>query len=704
MFKFKKKNDDFKVFPARVPKIKTSNAERSVKGTVYLLTVAVLLILMVLVVFVVAKSTTIFKNVGFLDFIFNGNWDPTNKANPSYGIGTIIFMTLVLLALTMLFAVPITIFSTLFISEYLSKRTQKMVMTIVKLLAGIPSIVFGLFAREQIGWLCRMMGAPSNDNLMVAVITMTFMAVPTMVSLSYNAVQSVPSTYRFAALSLGVTKEQTTFGIIRKSVNTKIISAIIMGMSRVIGETMAIMMIAGNSVGGFDTTSGLGGFLFSSVRTLAGTIGIEILEASGKDHQSALYAIGLILFFLVFVINLIILSLSNFETFKINRKIKHEEKLAKADRIKPLKITKRYDDYQLTSFVKFHSQNKIFKNIHSSIMLLLMWTSTAIIVMFTFWIIGTVAVKGLAGLQYSEAFVSINDQGGIIAALFTTLLLIAATLLFAIPLGLATAIYLSEYARQSSLITKSFRFIINLFASTPSIIFGIFGLSFFIVIMKLPFSVLAAALTMTIVVLPMLISNFEDALTSVPLGHKESAAALGLNKMKILFKITLPNAMEGIITAILLSMAKIIGESAPIYLTLGTAIRMPSEGFLSTGATLTTGIYMIAAGGGVGESEYIAYLMSLTTIILVLTLNLASSKLSSSILRTTHAIHFEGIKNFIKWWKNFSLKHSWNNFIRTGKRRWNKVKFKLSKENIVNKYNGSKQRRANIKRIKMEDE
>ncbi|SYV95571.1 Phosphate transport system permease protein pstC, partial [Mycoplasma putrefaciens] len=156
-------------------------------------------------------------------------------------------MTLVLMLFSMLFAVPLTLFTTLFISEYLSKKAQRRTMTIIKLLAGIPSVVFGLFAREQIGNLFRLMGAYTNDNLMVAAITMAFMAIPIMVSLSYDAIQQVPIGYRDSSLALGISKEKTTFSIVRKSATPKIISAVILGMARVIGETMAIMMVAGNA-------------------------------------------------------------------------------------------------------------------------------------------------------------------------------------------------------------------------------------------------------------------------------------------------------------------------------------------------------------------------------------------------------------------------------------------------------------------------
>jgi phosphate transport system permease protein len=185
--------------------------------------------------------------------------------------------------------------------------------------------------------------------------------------------------------------------------------------------------------------------------------------------------------------------------------------------------------------------------------------------------------------------------------------------------------------------------------------------------MKIPFSILAAALTMTIVILPMLISNFEDALTSVPAAYREAGAALGMSKVKRLFKIVLPNAMEGIITGTILAMARIIGESAPVYLTLGTAMQMPHEGFLSSGATLTTGIYMLSAEAGPGRGEAIAYLMSLMTIVLVLTLNFASGRISAMVTGGKRTPLILVIKGQISAIKNHDYKMSF-------KRRTNKIK------------------------------
>jgi phosphate transport system permease protein len=202
---------------------------------------------------------------------------------------------------------------------------------------------------------------------MVASLTMAFMAIPTMISLSYNAVKAVPDGYRFASLGLGISKEKTTFSIVRKSASTKLISAVILGMSRVIGETMAIMMIAGNATGKLNDSS-FGGFIFSSVRTLASTIGLEVLENSGRYHESALYAIGMFLFILVFIINIVILIIANFDKFKTKLQVRNQSKML----AKMHSYETRYADYQLTKMVNLKTTDKIVKKTYSGTFIILM--------------------------------------------------------------------------------------------------------------------------------------------------------------------------------------------------------------------------------------------------------------------------------------------------------------------------------------------
>ncbi|ATZ16249.1 phosphate transport system permease protein [Entomoplasma freundtii] len=755
-----KKSPNPVLTPPKEPKnfdVATAKAKKrainaiSFKVLIYVLTILIVALIFFLIGYIIYSSVPMYRYTSFWKFIFTANWKPKDN---QFGIGMIIGMTLMLLFITMLFAVPLTIFSTVFIIEYLSKRGQKIAITLIQLLAGIPSVVFGLFAREYIGALFRLMGAPSNDNLMVAALTMTFMAIPTMVSLSYNALKSVPEGYRYGSLALGISREKTAFTIILRSASTKIITAVILGISRVIGETMAIMMIAGNASGGFDNSS-FSGFLFSSIRTLASTIGLEISETSSSQHKAALFAIATFLFIMVFLINLTVLMLSNISRSHSQRanklrqkaqlKIANEEmavqKRQKVEQTKskrqiktvhfkkPLLASSHNQDEDLKSYhptysatelgmmVNLKTKNKFWKKAYSIMMLFLMGLSVAIVLFFIIWILGTIIIKGLIALGTPSAFISINGQDGIFAALFTTILLVVATLFFAIPLALAAAIYLFEYANPASWVTKSLRFIINLLSSTPSIIFGIFGLQVFIVLLKLPFSIFASSLTMTIVILPMLITNFEDALSSVPEGYREAGAGLGMTNLQQLFRIILPYAREGLMTGIILAMARIIGESAPVYLTLGTAIRMPAEGFLSQGATLTTAIYMLAAEAQPGKGQESIYLLALITVLLVFALNIGIQKIATFFTKNndssgSHLVTLKAkMKNISHKFQSFSFERwrirqraSWRNFKKRVKYFGKWLKLRLSWKHIKETYQAWRERRQKFNKIKKKEE
>lgn len=714
----------------------------SFKVFIFGITIFIVAVILFLIGYIIYSSVPMYKYISFWKFIFTANWKPDQD---QFGIGMIIAMTLMLLFITMLFAIPLTIFSTVFIVEYLSERGQKIVITLIQLLAGIPSVVFGLFAREYIGALFRSMGAPSNDNLMVAALTMTFMAIPTMVTLSYNALKSVPEGYRYGSLALGISRERTAFNIVLKSASAKIVTAVILGISRVIGEAMAIMMIAGNASGNFDTSS-FSNFLFSSIRTLASTIGLEFSEASSLQHKASLFAIATFLFILVFLINLTILLLSNINRNRSQRANREREK-KQAKRIlnlphhknktqatsakhhhsikqtfhslKPQKMKGNYQvlysEAELGAMVNLKTKNKFWKKFYSITMLTLMILSLSIVIVFIIWILGTVIIKGLIAFGTPSVFINIEGQDGIFAALITTILLIVATLLFAIPLALVVAIFLSEYASPTSFLTKSLRFIINLLSSTPSIIFGIFGLQVFIVIMGLPFSVFASSLTMTIVILPMLITNFEDALTSVPDGYREAGAGLGMTNLQQLFRIILPYAREGLLTGIILAMARIIGESAPVYLTLGTAIQLPAEGFLSQGATLTTAIFILASESQPEVGQQTIYLISLITIILVFTLDMGSHKISQFFMDNPRASRYKIWRDKLKK-THHKLKNSsferWQIKCRQNRRNfrkrviafWTWIKFNWNGKHIKESYQAWRERRQKFNKIRRKEE
>ncbi|AKX33864.1 phosphate ABC transporter permease [Spiroplasma litorale] len=688
----KDKNRTMKKYKSKLKKIDVAS-----KNLIIFMTVIVILILAILVSFILYKSVTFFKEFPFFKFIFTGEWAPgkDGSTDSSYGIGRIILSTLMMLFISLLFAIPLTIFSSLFICEYLKGRTKKFVILFIQLLAGIPSVVFGLFAIDQIGPMFVKMGAPTGANMMTASLTLSFMALPTMIALSINAIEAVPEGHKYASLALGMTKERTTYSVVLVSATPKIITAIITGIARIIGETMAVILIAGNSARGLNTDDGFLGFLFSSIKTLAGTIGLEMLENNGSTHESSLYAIGLVLFIVVIVINLIIIAIGNVGNRK-NNKHKKNKKFATTGFNKNYS----YDPHKLDVLVKTNTESRFWKKTHSLTLKTFMITSTAIIIGFISWILLTVIFKGVMNFNY-HSFLEISGQrSGIFALLLTTILLVISTIIFAIPLSLFIALYLAEYAHKDSKFAKVIRFSINVLASTPSIVFGVFGLSLFVTAIGLPMSIFAASLTMTIVIMPTMITSFEDSITSVPTLYKEAAYGIGMSKTGVMFKVVIPNSLKGFMTTIILSISRIIGESAPVYLTLGTAVRMPSDGFFSSGATLTTEIYMLASEGSSAELLGTAYQIAFVTILLVLGLIFLSRYISNKLDPLHKKITFKN--RFILLYNSifkYNYKKGFKRLLKNIRRRFKKLWRLINFKNIRIYYKNSKIRKKVIKDI-----
>ncbi len=176
----------------------------------------------------------------------------------------------------------------------------------------------------------------------------------------------------------------------------------------------------------------------------------------------------------------------------------------------------------------------------------------------------------------------------------TTLMMIGVSLLIAAPIGIITAIYLNEYGRQGKFLTL-IHFAIENLAGIPSIIYGLFGSVFFVTICKMQYSLLAGAMTVSIILLPTIITTTEETLKTVPDKYRESSLGLGATKLQTVYKVVLPNAIPGILVAIILSIGRIVGESAALLLTAGTVAQIPKAltGNSASGATLTIKAYTL---------------------------------------------------------------------------------------------------------------
>ncbi|USK60435.1 phosphate ABC transporter permease PstA [Peribacillus asahii] len=258
----------------------------------------------------------------------------------------------------------------------------------------------------------------------------------------------------------------------------------------------------------------------------------------------------------------------------------------------------------------------------------LLWLSAFLTVAVLVTIVGYIFYKGYRLINFDFIFGDYSPAGddGIWPMIVTTIYTIAISLLIATPIGILAAVYLQEYAKQGRLV-KMIRFATESLTGIPSIIYGLFGAVFFVTTLKLGMSIIAASLTLTIIVLPVIIRTTEEALKTVPHSYREGSLALGTTKLQTLYKVILPSAMPGILSGIILSIGRIVGESAAIFLTAGTVAAMP-ESIFSSARTLTVHSYLVTQESGDIE---LAAAIGIVLIVIILILNLSATFISKKL-------------------------------------------------------------------------
>jgi len=278
----------------------------------FIIGLSCLIILFLIMLFLFIEGLPILKDVNLLDFIFGTRWYPTSD-NPRFGIFPIIIASISVTLLASLIAVPFSLAIAVYLSELAHSIVREIIKPVIEIIASIPSVIIGFFGMVVVApFLQNNFDLDSGLNLFNAALMLAFMAVPTIASICEDAISSVPSSLKEASYALGANKWQTIFHITIPAALSGIWTAIILGISRVIGETMVVLMVAGGSA--LIPTS-----LFDPVRPLTSNIAAEMAEAAvGGAHYHALFAIGIILFIITFVFNLTADYLSAKYKFKEN--------------------------------------------------------------------------------------------------------------------------------------------------------------------------------------------------------------------------------------------------------------------------------------------------------------------------------------------------------------------------------------------------
>ncbi|PRQ01107.1 phosphate ABC transporter permease subunit PstC [Enhygromyxa salina] len=233
------------------------------------------------------------------EFFFDPAWRPTSDSNPTYGAFALIAGTASITGLAVLLSIPFSIGAAIYIAEFAQGRTREILKILIELLAAIPSVVWGFIGLSIMNPLIiDMFDVPVGLNILNAGVILALMAAPIMTTIAEDALKAVPDRYREAAEALGATRWQVTLKVVLPAAKHGLMAAVLLGVGRGFGETMAVLMASGHSINVPDS-------IFDSVRALTATIAAELGEtAVGSEHYQALFTLGILLFAVTFIINL----------------------------------------------------------------------------------------------------------------------------------------------------------------------------------------------------------------------------------------------------------------------------------------------------------------------------------------------------------------------------------------------------------------
>jgi phosphate transport system permease protein len=261
---------------------------------------------------------------------------------------------------------------------------------------------------------------------------------------------------------------------------------------------------------------------------------------------------------------------------------------------------------------------------------LITWGAAGITFLALFFLIVYILVNGIPYIKPSLFAWNYNSENvSLMPAMVTTIAMVAAALIISVPLGLFTAIYLVEYAKRGSRLVKLVRITAETLSGIPSIVYGLFGLLFFVTWLGWGFSLLAGTFTISIMILPLIMRTAEESLKSVPDSYREGSFGLGAGRLRTVFRIVLPSAVPGILAGIILAIGRIVGESAALIYTAGTVARIPKT-MMNSGRTLAVHMYALSSEGlYTGQ----AYATAVVLLVVVMGINALSAALAKRITK-----------------------------------------------------------------------
>lgn len=589
------------------------------------------IIFLLLVIFITIEAINGFSKFGIANILFTGKFNQTQK---SFWLP--FSVTLLTSIIALLIALFLGVKTAIFIKFRLSKKHSKWVRILFEMLSGIPSVMFGLFAVNSFGKIFSIFGI-SSISVFNASMMLVFMVIPTIISMTLNALNSVDDNLLSNPIALGNSKTRSIYKVYKKSIRSNILVIAIVAFSRAIGESMAVSMILQSSPSSEAfTENGFFGIFMSGSQSIGAFISTNMFSDSDPEKiRPLLYSFGFIMFIIIMLLNIFITIYST---------KKHKNRSQNLQKIKndfyngfmfipnllssfiEFIFSKKYKKYnhknidESIAYSKVRKQNYIFYDMYSCIKIAFEIFSILICSIFLFWIVGDILVNGFFSLSKESASTFVVSKNTIGQSFFITLLVILVSLVISFPISLFISIYLSEYVKNKK-VKNTITFFIDSISATPSILFGMFGVLFFIETLgltsngKLGNSLIAGILTLSIVILPTFIRTLEQALQSVSKEIRENSYALGNTKLETIFKLVIPAAFRGITTSIVLTIGRILSETAPLYLTAGLSSSWDIA-LDRPGTTLTIQIYAQQFSSSPYRT-YVQYEAALLTLFLV---------------------------------------------------------------------------------------
>ena len=516
-----------------------------------------------LIIYTLAEGAVQFfryEEADLLEFITGTDWLP-NGRNPSFGIWPLLSGTALVAVGALLIAVPLGIASALHLGEFASPRSRRLLKPIVEVLSGIPSVVHGFFALLVISPFLQRTIDATYFNAASAIIVVAAMILPIIVSISDDAIRAVPREIKEAALGLGATRWEMATRVVLPSARSGIVAAVLLALARAVGETMAVTMAAG-SVAALHFDPRL------EVQTLTAYIAqVATGDIPPGPATDAGFAVGSALFIITYSVNIIAVGATRrrlgVKKGKIRSFIPNQLKRAREIIFK----TRNQAEHQISQSNPFTpSKYDLFRQRKERAFRFLISSSLFVGLAFLLILLQTILETGLAGLDFDflTNFPSYRpENAGINPTIWGSLWLITLTMLFALPAGVGAAVYLTELAPEG-FVNQFLRRTLQNLAAVPSIIFGLVGLYVFSRMFGFGLSLLTGSLTLAMMVLPMIVVTTEEALLAVPKSFRDAALGVGATKWQAVRYHVLPNAIPGISTGAILSVARALGETAPI--------------------------------------------------------------------------------------------------------------------------------------------